>query len=46
MTCVALRPEVCFGDRRPTADEALAMHHDAHDSCYTARSVKTGAGSQ
>src|SRR5437867_4719308 len=31
MTRVTLRPEVRFdGDRRPTADEVIAMHHEAH----------------
>jgi organic hydroperoxide reductase OsmC/OhrA len=42
MTRVTLRPEVQFGgDRRPTADELAAMHHEAHDRCYIARSVKS-----
>ena len=42
MTRVTLRPEVQFGsDRRPTADEAAAVHHEAHERCYIARSVKT-----
>lgn len=42
MTRVTLRPEVHFdGDRRPTADEMITMHHEAHDQCYIANSVKT-----
>jgi organic hydroperoxide reductase OsmC/OhrA len=42
MTRVTLRPEVHFtGDRRPTADEALALHHQAHEECFIASSVKT-----
>ena len=42
MTCVTLRPEVRFGgDRRPAADEVVAMHHAAHEQCFIARSVKT-----
>ena len=42
MTRVTLRPEVHFtGDRRPTADEALALHHHAHEECFIASSVKT-----
>ena len=42
MTRVTLRPEVRFGDgRRPTSDEVGAMHHQAHEQCYIARSVKT-----
>jgi organic hydroperoxide reductase OsmC/OhrA len=39
---VTLRPEVGFGgDRRPDADELAAMHHEAHEQCFLARSVKT-----
>lgn len=42
MTHVTLRPEVDFGgDKRPTADEAAAMHHEAHEQCFIASSVKT-----
>ncbi len=42
MTRVTLRPEVHFvGEKRPTSDDAVAMHHEAHEQCYIARSVKT-----
>ena len=42
MTRVTLRPEVRFGgDRRPTTDERAAIHHEAHEKCFIARSVKT-----
>jgi len=42
MTRVTLRPEVHFsGDRRPAADEVVAMHHEAHEQCFIASSVKT-----
>jgi organic hydroperoxide reductase OsmC/OhrA len=42
MTRVTLRPEVHFGgDRRPTADEVVGMHHESHEQCFIARSVKT-----
>ncbi|MGI8545743.1 MAG: OsmC family protein [Gemmatimonadaceae bacterium] len=42
MTRVTLRPEVHFeGDKRPTTDEALTMHHESHERCFIARSVKT-----
>jgi organic hydroperoxide reductase OsmC/OhrA len=42
MTRVTLRPDVRFGgDRRPTADEAATMHHEAHEQCYISHSVKT-----
>jgi organic hydroperoxide reductase OsmC/OhrA len=42
MTKVTLRPHVAFsGDKRPTADEVDALHHQAHAACYIANSVKT-----
>ena len=42
MTRVTLRPQVDFsGERRPTAPELDAMHHEAHDECFIANSVKT-----
>jgi len=42
MTRVTLRPEIVFGaGRRPTADEMAAIHHQAHEKCYIANSVKT-----
>ena len=42
MTLVTLRPAARFGgDRRPTSDQLLAMHHEAHRQCFIARSVRT-----
>ena len=42
MVRVVLRPEVAFsGETRPTPDDLDAMHHEAHDSCFIANSVKT-----
>ncbi len=42
MSRVTLRPEAAFaGEKRPTADELAAMHHEAHEQCFIARSVKT-----
>jgi organic hydroperoxide reductase OsmC/OhrA len=42
MTRVTLRPEILFGsDKRPTQEETLTLHHEAHEWCYIARSVKT-----
>jgi organic hydroperoxide reductase OsmC/OhrA len=39
---VTLRPDARFGgDRRPTKDELSAMHHQAHEECFIAGSVKT-----
>lgn len=42
MTRVTLRPEVRFsGEKQPTPDEAGALHHQAHEECFIASSVKT-----
>lgn len=41
MTSVTLRPESLFGgNHRPTADDVVAMHGEAHEHCFLARSVK------
>ena len=41
MSLVILRPHVVFtGPRPPSAAEAEALHHRAHDHCYIANSVK------
>jgi organic hydroperoxide reductase OsmC/OhrA len=42
MTLVTLRPDVRFsGPRLPGPDEIRHMHHEAHDACFIANSVKT-----
>lgn len=42
MTEVVLRPRVVFGgERRPTREELLELHHQAHEACFIAASVKT-----
>ncbi len=42
MTVVTLRPEATFsGSRLPTQEELHAMHHEAHEACFIASSVRT-----
>lgn len=42
MTVVTLRPAVSFsGEHQPTRAQIDAMHHEAHEACYIANSVKT-----
>ena len=42
MTQVTLRPRADFsGERLPTRDELDRMHHEAHEECFIANSVKT-----
>lgn len=42
MTRVTLRPVVKFGgEKMPTPSDFTSMHHEAHEECYIANSVKT-----
>lgn len=42
MTVVTLRPDVTFsGERLPTRAELDQLHHEAHEACFIANSVKT-----
>jgi len=42
ITQVTLRPRLTFaGEKRPTAEQHEAMHHEAHEQCFIANSVKT-----
>jgi organic hydroperoxide reductase OsmC/OhrA len=41
ITRITLRPEIVFsGDRRPDAAELEAIHHESHDQCFIANSIK------
>lgn len=41
MTRVTLRPRVRYGESAPEAHEASVMHHEAHEACYIANSVRS-----
>jgi organic hydroperoxide reductase OsmC/OhrA len=42
MTLVTLRPEVSFsGEKIPSREELDGLHHEAHEACFIASSVKT-----
>lgn len=42
MTKVILKPQVKFsGDKQPTMEQLEKMHHQAHEQCFIANSVKT-----
>jgi organic hydroperoxide reductase OsmC/OhrA len=42
MTVVTLNPDVSFsGDQIPTREQIEKMHHEAHQECFIANSVKT-----
>lgn len=39
---VTLNPRIVYGgDKRPSAEELNQLHHDAHEQCFIAQSVKT-----
>jgi len=42
MTRITLRPQIVFGgERRPTQEEIDRMHHDSHEQCFIANSLKS-----
>lgn len=42
MTRISLRPEIAFGgERMPSAEELARIHHEAHERCFIANSLKT-----
>ncbi|MEX0613267.1 MAG: OsmC family protein [Pirellulales bacterium] len=42
VSTVTLHPRIVYGgDKRPTADEEHQLHHNAHENCFIANSVKT-----
>jgi organic hydroperoxide reductase OsmC/OhrA len=42
MTLVTLHPKVDFsGEQRPSRAEVEQLHHEAHEACFIANSVKT-----
>lgn len=42
VSVVTLRPEVTFsGERQPTRDDLDRLHHEAHEECFIANSVKS-----
>jgi organic hydroperoxide reductase OsmC/OhrA len=41
VTRVTLHPQITYEGRRPTAAERDRLHHEAHEECFIANSVKT-----
>ncbi|MCJ8313100.1 MAG: OsmC family protein [Saccharospirillaceae bacterium] len=42
MTQITLKPNVKFsGERQPTMEQLKKMHHQSHEQCFLANSVKT-----
>jgi len=41
LTRIVLRPAIVFAGRAPSEDELAALHHEAHERCFIANSLKT-----
>ena len=41
ITRVTLHPEIAYEGRRPTPAERDRLHHEAHEECFIANSVRT-----
>ena len=41
LTRITLRPDIAFAGRQPSAEELDRLHHEAHDRCFIANSIKT-----
>ena len=41
LTRITLRPDIVFNGRQPTAEEIDQLHHQAHEHCFIANSLKT-----
>lgn len=42
MTRVTLRPDVSFsGDRRPSDDDIARIHHESHEQCFIANTIRS-----
>ena len=41
ITRITLRPVIAFTGRRPDADELAALHHEAHEKCFIANSLRS-----
>jgi organic hydroperoxide reductase OsmC/OhrA len=42
VSSVTLHPRIVYGgDQRPTSDQESRLHHDAHEKCFIANSVKS-----
>ena len=41
VTKIILYPEIAFAGRAPSAGELDLLHHDAHDQCFIANSLRT-----
>jgi organic hydroperoxide reductase OsmC/OhrA len=42
VSAITLRPKIGYsGSKRPTAEEEQRLHHESHEQCFIANSIKT-----
>ena len=41
ITRIILRPKIAFAGRQPDADELDRLHHEAHEKCFVANSLRS-----
>lgn len=41
ITRIALRPEIAFAGRQPSSGELSALHHEAHEKCFIANTLRS-----
>jgi organic hydroperoxide reductase OsmC/OhrA len=41
ITRITLRPEIEFAGRQPDPEELQRLHHEAHDKCFIANSIRS-----
>jgi len=41
ITRITLRPEIAFAGREPSEEELAALHHEAHEKCFIANSLRS-----
>jgi organic hydroperoxide reductase OsmC/OhrA len=42
ISAVTLNPRIVYGgDKRPSPEDLVRLHHDAHEQCFIAQSIKT-----
>jgi organic hydroperoxide reductase OsmC/OhrA len=41
VTRITLKPRIIFSGRQPAAEELERLHHDAHDKCFIANSLRS-----
>lgn len=41
ITRIVLRPEIAFAGRQPSPEEVAELHHEAHERCFIANSLRS-----